>query len=60
LLGTAGITLTAAAAGADVFFPDKDSGNIQEGKPFNIFDAGKEWVILPGKVRGEQKLIASC
>ena len=58
LPGTAGITLT-AATDADVFFPDKDSGNIQAGKPLNNFDAGKEWVILPGNVRGEQKLIAS-
>ena len=46
LPGTAGITLT-AATGAYVFFPDKDSGNILEGKPLNNFDAGKEWVILP-------------
>jgi len=28
------------------------------GKPYNKFDAEKEWIILPGNAQGEQKIIA--
>jgi hypothetical protein len=29
------------------------------GKPYGNFDANKEWIILPGNIRGVQEVIAN-